>query len=248
MDAQGIIRFLAPSGATGKATTVPVGSQRRSTFAVSPDDKVIAVVVSDFSASGAVTSMYTEDLNGSAHHKMIYTSTGAFGIWPTGWHAGSLVVAKVPSCVAEGSPLCCGPQELHVVDATTALRRFTLGSATCVIAGPPSQSGAVCESDVQANVMDWTGTTTRSFSIQGPTTAYLSPNGNQAAMISGVDTVVEGSHATFAGLQVCGWIDSTRVLSAGNTASPPRVADIVTNSTIPVSAQGECAGRIPGGL
>ena len=249
MDAQGIIRFLTPSGATGRATSVPVGSQRRSMFAVSADDKLIAVVVSDFSASGAALSLYVEDLNGGGHHKVIYTSKGAFGLWPTGWHGGSLVVAKVPSCTQGGGPFCCGPQELHVVDSSTALRKSTLGSAGCVIAGPPSSAGAVCETGVQANVMDWTGTTTRSFSIQGPTLAYLSPNGNQAAMVSGGETVVEGSLATF-GMPVCGWIDSTRLLEAGgpSTGTFPSVADIVANSVNGVGAEGDCAGRIPGGL
>jgi hypothetical protein len=252
MDAQGVVRFLTPAGATGKATTVPVGSQRHSAFAVSPDDKRIAVVVSDFSASGAATSLYVEDLSGGTHHKVIFTESGAFGIWPAGWHGADLVVAKVPACASAGSTFCCGPQELHVVDAATADRRFTLGGPTCVIAGPPTAAGAICESDAQASVLDWSGTTTRSFAIQGLTPAYLSPNGNQAALDKGnpsnfVDTVVEGSHTTFSDLQACGWIDSTRVLGTDRQGQP-RVGDIVTGTVVSVVAQGLCAGRIPGAL
>lgn len=253
MDAQGSVRFLTPTGATGKATTVPVGSQRRSTFAVSPDDKRIAVVVSDFSANGAATSLYVEDLKGGTHHKVIFTETGAFGVWPTGWHGADLVVAKVPACAqAGGGTFCCGPQELHVVDATTADRKFTLGGTGCVIAGPPSAGGAICESDAQASVLDWSGTASRSFEIQGLTPAYLSPNGNQAALDKGnpsnfVDTVVEGSHTTFSDFQACGWIDSTRVLGTDRQGQP-RVGDIVTGTTVSVAAQGLCAGRVPGTL
>jgi hypothetical protein len=253
MDALGSVRFLTPIGVTSKATTVPVGSQRRSTFAVSPDDKRIAVVVSDYSASGAATSLYVEDLNGGTHHKVIFTETGAFGIWPIGWHGADLVVAKVPACAqAGGGTFCCGPQELHVVDASTAARKFTLGGPGCVIAGPPSAGGAICESDTQVSVLDWSGTTTRSFSIQGLTPAHLSPNSNQATLDKGnpsnfVDTVVDGSHTTFSDFQTCGWIDSTRVLGTDRQGQP-RVADIVTGTTVAVVAQGLCAGRIPGAL
>jgi hypothetical protein len=252
MDAQGVVRFLTSTGQTGRATSVPIGSQRRSMFTVSPDDKRIAVVVSDFTSSGAATSLYVEDLNGGTHHKVIFTDSGAFGLWPEGWHGADLVVAKVPACAQGSGAFCCGPQELHVVDAATAVRRFTLGGPTCVIAGPPSGAGAVCESDAEASVVDWSGTATRSFSIQGQTPAYLSPNGNQAALDKGnptnfLDTVVEGSHTTFSDLQACGWIDSTRVLGT-DRQGVPHVGDIATGTVVAVAAQGLCAGRIPGGL
>src|SRR6195256_4883124 len=52
MDAQGVVRFLTVQGETGRATTVPTGGGRRSTFAVSPDDHRIAVVVSDYTSNG----------------------------------------------------------------------------------------------------------------------------------------------------------------------------------------------------
>jgi hypothetical protein len=252
MDAQGVVRFLTPAGKTGKATNVPVASQRRSTFAVSPDDKRIAVVVSDFTANGVTTTLYVEDLSGGAHHKVIFSDSGEFGIWPTGWHGADLVVAKVPACTHGGGTFCCGPQELHVVAATDATRLFTLGGPTCVIAGPPSAGGGICESDAQASALDWSGTATRSFEIQGLTPAYLSPNSNQAALDKGnpsnfVDTVVEGSHTTFSDFQACGWIDSTRVLGTDRQGQP-HVGDIVTGTTVSVAAQGLCAGRIPGAL
>jgi hypothetical protein len=252
MDAQGVIRFLSPAGAAGRATTVPIGGQRHSTFAISPDDKRIAVVVSDFTSSGVATSLYVEDLNGGANHKVIFTETGAFGLWPSGWHGGSLVVAKVPACAQGEGPFSSGPQELHVIDPSTAARKFTLGGSTCIIAGPPSAAGAICETDAQANVLDWGGTTTRTFSIEGQTPAYLSPNGNQAALVKGnqsnsLDTTIEGSQTTFPGFQTCGWIDSTRVLGT-DALGHARVADWVTATMVPVAAEGICAGRIPGGL
>jgi hypothetical protein len=57
MDGTGVVHFLAPNGDTGRATTVPFGQTRRSMFAVSPDDKRIAVIVADFTATGTSTSV-----------------------------------------------------------------------------------------------------------------------------------------------------------------------------------------------
>ena len=251
MDAQGVIRYIASNGDAGRSTTVPIGPARRSSFAVSPDDQRIAVVVIDFTANGATTKLYVEDLNGGGHHLDIFGDSGAFTLWATGWHGTSnLVVAKVPACAAQsGGPFCCGPQEFHVVDPGTAIRRFTIGTSTCVIAGPPSPAGAVCETTTEATVLTWTGTTGSSFGIAGNTPAYLSPDGQLVAIVSTSDptTTLFPSKATVA-LVACGWIDNSHLLTGGDTQRQPRVADIVTGKISPVPAQGDCAGRIPGGL
>ena len=249
MDALGVVRYLAPNGDAGRATTVPIGPSRRSMFAVSPDDQRIAVVVDDFTASGASTRLYVEDLNGGGHHADIFGESGAFTLWPTGWHGtNNLVVAKVPSCTQGGGPGTAGPTEFHVVDPATAIRRFTVGGPGCLIAGPPSPAGAVCESDVQATVLTWTATTTRSFAIQGFTLAYLSPNGSQVALTLNGETVIQESSKTFPGMQACGWIDETHVFSGGDAQRQPRVGDVTTGNVVPIAAQGDCVGRLPGGL
>jgi hypothetical protein len=249
MDALGVVRYLAPNGDAGRATTVPIGPSRRSMFAVSPDDQRIAVVVDDFTASGASTRLYVEDLNGGGHHADIFFESGAFTLWPTGWHGtNNLVVAKVPSCTQGGGPGSAGPQEFHVVDPATAFRRYTVGGTGCLIAGPPSPAGAVCESDAQATVLTWTASTARSFSIQGFTPAYLSPGGSLTAIIVNGDTVIQESSKTFPGMQACGWIDDSHVFSGGDAQRQPRVGDITTANIVPIAAQGDCAGRLPGGL
>jgi hypothetical protein len=245
MDAQGVVRFLTVQGDTGRATTVPSGSGRRSTFAVSPDDQRIAVIVSDFNSSGAAQRLYVEDLNGGGNHIDIFTSSGPSGLWPIGWHGNdNLVVALVPVCLGGGG----GPQEFHVVDPGSAARRFTIGSfSTCPIAGPPSRGGAVCENTAhtQANVINWTAVTIRSIPLQGAAAAYISPDGNHVALVTGPGTAVEG-YKTFGGLHVCGWIDDTHVMSAGQ--ANPQVVDVTSGVLVPIAAQGDCAGRLPGGL
>src|SRR5438132_902047 len=86
MDAQGVVRFLAPSGNSGRATALPAGtSSRRAMFAVSPDDSRIAVIVNDYTASGAATRLYVEDLNGGGNHLDLFSESGARTLWPFGW-------------------------------------------------------------------------------------------------------------------------------------------------------------------
>ncbi|HEX9099670.1 MAG TPA: hypothetical protein VF956_09320 [Candidatus Dormibacteraeota bacterium] len=250
MDAQGVVRFMTVQGETGRATTVPVGGGRRSMFAVSPDDQRIAVVVSDFTASGVSIRLYVEDLNGATNHVEIYTSNGAYGLWPIGWHGtDNLVVAKVPSCSQGGGQFCCGPLELHVVDPATAVRRFTLGGPDCVLAGPPSPAGAVCENNTftVATIYNWTAVQTGGFPIGAPTSAYLSPDGQHVAVVSGSTTAIYRTNTTLS-LQACGWIDSTHVISGGDVQQQPRIGNVSTGAVVPVAVQGTCAGRLPGGL
>ncbi|MFI5283098.1 MAG: hypothetical protein ACHQ0J_08210 [Candidatus Dormibacterales bacterium] len=252
MDAQGVVRFLSPNGDTGQATSVPVGSARRSMFAVSPDDQRIAVVVADFAQGGASTRLYVEDLNGGGNHVDPFSETGSFTLWPTGWHGvNNLVVAKVPACTQGGGPLCCGPQELHVVDPNTATRRFTLGGPTCVIAGAASPAGVVCENTqfTLVTVVNWVAVSQRSTGIPGPAPAYLSPDGTLIAIVdfSTASTAVNGASRTMA-LQACGWIDATHLLAGGDAQQQPRVGDVTSGTIVPVAAQGDCGGRIPGGL
>jgi hypothetical protein len=250
MDSQGVVRFLTSNGDTGRATTVPIGASRRSSFAVSPDDQRIAVVVSDFTTSGAATRLYVEDLNGGTNHMDIFSETGSYSLWPIGWHGGSLVVAKVASCTQGGGFGCCGPQELHVVDPATAVRRFTIGGPDCIIATPAVPAGAACETaSSTAKVYDWTGALMRTYAIpgvgQGP--LYLSPNGQHLAFSTNANiTTVEGSSAL--NMDVCGWIDDTHIFSGGDAQHQPRVGDVSSGKIVPVSAQGICAGRLPGGI
>jgi hypothetical protein len=253
-DGQGIVHFLGPAGDSGRATTIPAGTaSRRSIFAVSPDDQRVAVVVDDFTTAGASTRLYVEDLNGGGNHVDLFTENGSYSLWPIGWHGtNNLVLAKVVSCTQGGGPFCCGPLELHVVDPATASRRFTIGnSPSCVIAGPASPAGAVCENTpgfVTAQEINWTAGVVASFSIGGPSPAFISPDGSSVAIVnyaSGVTNIRVGSSLS---MQACEWIDSTHLLSGGDPQQQPRVGDLSRGVVVPVAAQGDCGGRIPGGL
>jgi hypothetical protein len=253
MDALGVVRYLAPNGDAGQAITLPIGPARRSLFAVSPDDALMAVVVVDFASGGATTSLYMYQLQPGGSQLLLFRQSGSYILWPTGWHGStSLVLAKVPSCTQGGGPFCCGPQEFHVVDPKTAFRRFTVGSPTCVPAGPPSPAGAVCEDTTafaQLNVVDWTGATTHTYPISGATPAYLSPDGTLVAILASgapITTMLPTNAA--ATLTACGWIDDTHLLSGGDAQHQPSVGNVSTGQVVPVAALGDCAGRIPGSL
>jgi len=249
MDAQGVVRFLTVQGESGRATTVPVGGGRRSMFAVSPDDQRIAVIVDDFTSSGVALRLYVEDLNGGTNHLDIFSSSGAFGLWPIGWHGtDNLVVAKVPACTQGGGPFSASPLELHVVDPATAIRHFTLGGPTCVVAGAASPAGVVCEdgSFTRLAVVNWTGSIVRTFPINNAAPAYLSPDGALVAVVrNGVTDVLVGTSQNF---QACGWIDSIHMIGGSSGQQKAQVWDFTKPTLIPVAAQGTCAGRIPGGL
>ena len=115
-------------------------------------------MVSDFSGNGAASRLYVEDLNGGANHVDIFSETGAYGLWPIGWHGTSLILAKVPACTQGTGLGCCGPLEFHLVDPATAVRSRTIGRADCIIGGPAVPAGAVCETAaVDAKAFDWNG-------------------------------------------------------------------------------------------
>ena len=254
MDAQGAIHFLGPDGSTGKATSVPAATaSRRATFAVSPDDLRIAVVVANYSTTGASTSLYVEDLNGGGNHVNLFSETGSKSLWAVGWHGtNNLVLAVVPSCTQGGGLFCCGMQELHVVDPATANRRFTLGTwASCPIAGPPSPAGAMCISGpnfTAGKFVNWTGGTVKTVVLNNPAALLVSPGGGMIAFADPTGTEFTIGAARIPDMNACTWIDDSHVMSGGDAQHQPRVADVVNGGIVPVPAQGDCGGRLPGGL
>jgi hypothetical protein len=252
MDALGVVRYLAPNGDAGQAITLPIGPARRSLFAVSPDDALMAVVVLDFASGGATTNLYMYQLQPGGSKPLLFQQSGAYTLWPTGWHGStSLVLAKVPACTQGGGFGCCGPQEFHVVDPRTAFRRFTVGSPTCIPAGAPSPAGVVCENPSNpqvATIDDWTGAQTGGFPIGAPTTAILSPDGKLVAVVADTPPTTIFPTSVAVSLVACGWIDSAHLLSGGDAQHQPSVGNLTTGQVVPVAALGDCAGRIPGGL
>lgn len=131
------VRFLQPDGTMGIATHLPGSGQVRAAFAVSPDDRRIAVSLLDYSTRPIHLRMYVEDLAGGANHVDIFTATNGIAEWPIGWRDGDLVVAVGPIAVQNiwpnpynagnsGGP---GPNDAyHLVDPATGNRLAAVGS------------------------------------------------------------------------------------------------------------------------
>ncbi|HYL08853.1 MAG TPA: hypothetical protein VEU76_09900, partial [Candidatus Udaeobacter sp.] len=252
MDGTGAVHWIDPTGAKSPAAVVTLPaptSSRRSLFAVSPDDAQMAVVVIDFTSSGATTNLYRYDLNAGGTQSLIFTQTGAYTLWPVGWHGpNNLVLGKIAACTQGGGPFTGTPTELHVVDPATANRRFTIGSSTCPPVNRPSPAGVICENPPNATVLNWTNTTLRTLPIQGPVGAYLSPSGANVAFVDNTGTIFTNGGSAMAGVFTCAWIDDTHVLAGGDPQNQARVGNLSNGSVVPVAAQGDCGGRIPGGL
>lgn len=250
------IRSLTPAGATSDVTTVPGGRSTISFFSVSPDDARIAVVVEDFSnPSSFALQLYVEDLVGGGHHSVIYASTtarvsGVTTLWPMGWHAGNLVLAVVRPCTYEQVP---APNAWRVVSASSAAGLLTIGGDSCVPGWWPSPAGLACTdtTTMQVRVYNWSGQLTSTVPGNGGSPA-LSPDGSLVSTANGgglgnpspVTTIVHASggiQLVTPGVMACLWIDNTSLLTPDAVFSYPG-GDVVSE------ADGDCAGRFPGGL
>jgi hypothetical protein len=252
MDAQGAIHFLAPNGDTGQATTVPAAAGRRSMFAVSADDKHIAVVVADFGSSGAATRLYVEDLNGGSNHIDTFSETGTNTLWPVGWlGTDQLVLAVMPACDQVGIQHF-GATAIHIVQAATADRLYTIGGPNCTPNIPTSLAGVVCQqAGGGVQVLSWTNNLSRPgyLPAEPKVPMYLAPDGSAIALSpSPSSATIEGREFANLPMNVCGWIDNSHVFSGSDSQHQAIVGDVTNSNMVSVLAQGVCAGRIPNGL
>ncbi len=253
LDGDDEVRYVERDGTRGSVAHVPGGAHSQSAFAVSPDDRRIAVVAVDYSSSPAVTRLYVEDLARSANHVELPYPVGA-NVWPVGWHAGQLVVAlgSPPAQSVAGNPYGTFAGYL-LIDPTSGSR---LGALACNPAGPLAPTGSACLVG-GLHVEDFSGRR------QSPNTAPASvvsaaeaPDGAHVAFCCGdgrlqVWDVADGSVASLgaADSPEYGWIDESHLLVSDRAAPHPRVLDIATGSSLPVAAApGRVVARVPGGL
>jgi len=120
--------------------------------------------------------------------------------------------------------------------------------AGCPIVGSASPAGVVCWDGSQSKVLNWTAGTVRTFPVSGAEFQHLSPDGSRVALVNDNGTGVQGTSISMPGMFACTWVDDTHVLSGGDPQHQPRLANVANGSMVPVAAQGDCGGRLPGGL
>ena len=237
------LRYLGVDDSTGHAAQLPnVRGRSQAVFAVSPDDKRIAISVFDWSQHPIAVTIYVEDLGGG-NRVDIFSSTSVYE-WPVAWHAGLLVLAVLGG---GGNPY--NALFYHVANSTTGTREATLGSTACPVAGPLVVAGTACNSlceggdltnpppgtHICVNAVDWSGTLRTLYRSQDSTGIFtwaaLSPDGESVVVSVGgppADTYV---------IQANG---SQRTLPVGN---PPAVwwVDADTVALYEASANGQNA-------
>jgi hypothetical protein len=254
------VRYLGGDGSTGLATSLPnPTATTRAVFAVSPDDQRIAIGVFDWSSVGPMVSTVTvQGLQGGAHSVEVERSASVYG-WPVGWHAGNLVLARIPAF--GGAPNPNAATAYSLVNSSTGENLGYLGGMTCPVVGPLSRAGTACVAARCHCIMaaDWS-------SVQNPTYTYADPSEfNWAALSPSGHAVIfseiygprtgagiwrDGS-VTFKTTWSSGpsqWLDETHAAFSCQGGGCYTIENLAGGTTAQVTLPGEIAGVLPGGL
>ncbi|MGA7910804.1 MAG: hypothetical protein WCC30_04560 [Candidatus Dormiibacterota bacterium] len=256
LDGETVVKSLSPDGSVQTVMNISAPDNSQVVFAVSPDDRRIAVSIITLARSRLPASfndaMYVEDLGTSANRVDIYSSTTT-GEWPIGWHAGHLIVGVGGSDLfGWGNPY--GAIAYHIADPASGLRLATLDCARglLVAAGTACadgwcSTGSTCGSGTLGK-QAWDGTKTAFAIPSGPppkifmafaNAAELSPDGASiaASVVADQPTFAletllfnNGSSSILTQLgSPLGWLDGSHLL----VSSPSAVWVIDVSTRIP---------------
>jgi hypothetical protein len=257
------VRYLGRDGSSGLATSLRNPTAKtRAVFSVSPDDQRIAIAVFDWSNPGPLISTVTvQDLQGGGHSVEVELEAKPplYG-WPVGWHAGNLVLARMPAFGGAPNPNAANAYQL--INPVTLEALAYLGGMTCPVVGPLSHAGTACVAARCHCIVaaDWS-------SQQNPTYTYADQNElNWAALSpSGHAVIFSESYGPTAGLGIwrdgsvtfkqkyssgrSQWLDETHALIAceGST-SCYTIEDLTGGTSLRVMLPGSIVGVLPGGL
>lgn len=161
LDGDAQIRALTPDGTTAAIVKLEASGQVHAAFAVSPDDRRIAVTTIDYQGAPPRRHLYVSDLNG-ANRSEVSVSGNAY-VWPVGWHEGNLVLASGdanaatvlspdgvhPWCDSSAGPCTAdnpysAVHGFELVDPKTGTRLANLGSDQCRAIGLLTSAGTLC--------------------------------------------------------------------------------------------------------
>lgn len=268
LDGDADIQFLRPEPfAKGSATHVALGPNQVAAFAVSPDDRRIAVSVLDYTRFPVSTRLYVEDLNSGANHIELFSSPTVLE-WPAGWHNGALVMAVGINARPQNSGgWFARGSGYQVLNAQTGdrIRSVCDGRDSFV---PESPAGTVCSKYPDYFVESWDGAS-RPLSkegICGMSWGPLSPSGVIAKSCGASGTLrlftADGKEDPRPlGEQSLpeGWIDSNHLVvtaygtqyAAPGSVAPVSIVDVKTGAAVTVTSPqgiGFFAAALPGGL
>jgi hypothetical protein len=254
------VRYLDPDGSTGQVTQIFMGACQQAGFAVSPDDKRIAVAIFNFTGTGCNNpsyvgmQLYIEDLHGGTNNQVIFASS-TVAEYPVGWFKGQLVVAV-------STPLCCNALSInpyaatsyHVANADTGVRRASLCDNSFGPMGPLEYAGVVCfENGTAPQWRGWDG------GSRPAAAAVPSPIPNLVAMAPDGSAVAVGGHPIrrlaygpdftlpYGGL-VFGWIDMDHIILKKEGASDMSIYSFDNGSTADLAGQNLYLGTLPAAI
>ena len=255
-----VLSLRLADGKQATVTHLAVGANMEAAFAVSPDDKQIAVSVLDFNRAPVHVTLYTETLSG-ANHNVVFESDSNY-VWPVAWHSGLLVLAHAYGPFEEVALKAAPAQDdpywaisYHIVDPATANRVYLLGA--CTVSGPLSPSGS---GSIQGGTIDWRGNvspwSTNNWGAIS-SAAALSPDGTMAAAAEPYDparlaiwrpdgtiaTWIEGPNSP----DWVGWLDGDHIL-VGSAVRPdwqPRLVTLSGGPAVFLPVHGFYATRLP---
>jgi hypothetical protein len=254
LDGDSTVRSLTPSGANSVVGRIPGSSSAEAGFAVSPDDKRIAVSVIDYSRTPPTTRLYVEDLTGANHTELLSSSTAY--VWPIAWRAGTLVLAVGPSSaqyvVAKPYDAISG---YHLVDAANGNRLATICPPPLSPTGAIAGNGTVCQKpDGSVWLAGWDGT------LQAlPADCYqLSPGGRSAACrgaTTNAAPIAPISIFRIGGARVVtpargsgplGWVDDEHLIYAAGAGydADVRLLDVPSGVITPIGDHLAVVGRV----
>jgi hypothetical protein len=177
LNGDGLMR-LQPSGTPTHIRDLPGSSNVRVAFAVSPDDKRIAIATLTSAPTSSSPSpdvpkylgmtLFVEDLDGSNHVDIFSSTTVAE--WPVGWHGSALVIAVGAGLHGFGGSVTPYPyfafNGIHVADSTTGRRTTTLcaglpavglGTSKGILCAKANGLGPTTITPVAMAFSDWSG-------------------------------------------------------------------------------------------
>jgi hypothetical protein len=249
------VRSLTVDGKSSVATHVPGSATVQAGFAVSPDDRRIAVATIDYAAHPPALRLYVENLAAGGSHLEIFSSTSSY-VWPVGWHGSSLILAVGPAAAQYGTG---NPYDAisgyHVADAATANRLAAICEPPARAVSLIARTGALCVSDSGAFQQLWDGSR---HSLPANCSA-LSPSGNLAAcggagsgLPTGAISIVnaDGTRTStgVAGFGPLGWIDDEHLIFAAgaNSSSDMQLLDLASGVATPIGHDFEVVARFGG--
>lgn len=140
LDGDSRVRAMTADGHLSDVTTITGNTSTEVVFAVSPDDKRIAVSLVDWGNHDA--TVYVSELNGGGRTDL-FTSPSTTGYyWPVGWHGDSVLLAG-------GDPVTGAPNQYDatvygLIDPVAGAQLKRLGSGDCVPTGAITPAGFAC--------------------------------------------------------------------------------------------------------